>query len=820
MGSVTEARVPPGSRTRKSKRADESKPQQRTDSLTLQDFPRLARLREELLSAEPGICIERARHLTDYFQKHGFDERQAVLRQARALSYVLDHLPTPIFDDELIVGSTTRYRLGALLYPEFMAHGIWPELPNITKRKKHPFTITDEEVRHLSKVVFPFWRERTIGGRARRLGDNPRSISIGDRFVFYILSKHNCISHVMPDHTSLVTRGLRELALEAEEKRKAASDDEAREFHEATNVCLEGVMRFAERMATACDTQADSATSTTERTQELREVAEILRRVPAKPAATFHEALQSVWITQVALHQENADVAMSFGRLDQFLAPYYERDLAEGRINPKRAVELLGSFFVKLGDHTPLVPAVGEEFFGGSSTNQAVTVGGMLANGKDGVNALTPVVLKAAEVLALREPNVCARVHAGSTPEYIRSLVESIYATGAAPALFGDEAVIESLTENGLSLEDARDYGVIGCVETNSPGRTMGMTGSIIFNIAAALDLALNDGKHSLSGARVGLSTGQVRDFETFDDLYRAFARQVEALAYLAADGNARLADVHAALHPTPLLSSLIQGTAESGRDVTRGGAKYNSSGIAVVGLADAADSLTALKELVFEDKRLSISEVADALASNFEGHEKTRALLMRRASKYGADNDVADEMAVELVHLMSRAFGREQAPRGGRYHLGYWSITMHAGFGALMGALPNGRKRGETLSSGATPVAGVATQGPTASLASTAKLPAREMANCIATNHKFSRQLLAERSKRDSVSQLVSTFFKRGGMQVQFTVQDRETLLDAQKNPEAHRDLLVRVSGYTAYFCDLNRRMQDEIISRTENEV
>jgi trans-4-hydroxy-L-proline dehydratase len=346
------------------------------------------------------------------------------------------------------------------------------------------------------------------------------------------------------------------------------------------------------------------------------------------------------------------------------------------------------------------------------------------------------------------------------------------------------------------------------------------MTGAILFNLASVLELALHNGRHPLTGRQVGPATGSLENFRTFDQLFTAFTAQLETLINLAAEGNAQLATAHADLHPTPLLSALIDGTAASGRDVTRGGATYNSSGVAIIGLADVADSLTALKHLVYDQKRLTQREVSNALKSDFVGHERTHVMLRRKAPKYGTDDPRADAMASGLVKQIGEAFARRKAPRGGHYQIGYWSITIHAGFGALTGALPNGRKRATPLSSGATPVAGVATRGPTAAFNSTAKLPARHLANGIANNHKLSRELLGQPGKLELLGKLVEGFFAQGGFQVQFTVQDRETLLAAQQNPEAYRDLLVRVSGYTAYFCDLNRRMQDEIIARTEDRL
>lgn len=784
----------------------------------LDEFPRLKMLRRELLSAKMAICIERAKLVTEYFLKEGFDESKPVLRQAEALRHVLEGITPVIFDEELIVGSTTNSRVGMVVYPEFLSLTIWPELPTISRRAEDPISISDQDADYLANVVFPFWKDRTIIEYVRRENNNPEFLRLMERIVFFALAKANGITHLIADYETLVRRGLAVQIEQACEQEKTAQDQEAAEFYQAVQVCFKGVIGLAEKYAAACEKLMER--SSPERARELEKIASALRNVPAKPAATLEEALQSIWITQVALHQENSNMALSFGRVDQILFPFYEADRKAGRIDEKRAAELIGCFFIKMGDHMPLAPLASKDIIGGASTDQAVTVGGMKPDGTDGVNELTYLMLNLSAMLALREPNMCARLHQGSSPGYRRAVVNSIYRNGAAPALYGDEQVVKALTSHGVSLEDARDYGVVGCVEPVCCYRTMSSTGSILLNLAAALELALNNGVYPLSGLQVGPATGRFEEFRSYAEFYQAFGKQLEFLAGLAVLGNARFAEAHSKLHPTPLLSGLIRGTSESGRDVTRGGAKYNSSGVAVIGFADVADSLTALKETVFEKQAITPAELSAALKADFQGHPKTHALLTQKTPKYGTDDPVADQVAGELVELLASAFHRHKNPRGGNYHIGLWSLTMHTGLGTLTGALPNGRKKGAPLASGATPVSGAAAKGPTASFASTSKLPVHRIANGIANNHKLSRNLLGKPGKLDIFEQLITGYFKMGGMQTQFVIQDKQTLVDAQEHPENYKDLLVRVSGYTAYFCDLNRKMQDEIIARTEDIV
>lgn len=787
------------------------------DGFSLESFPRLARLRKKLLDARPALCIERARLFTEYHRREGFDRSKPLMRQANALAYTLDNLPTPLFDDELIAGSTTLHPLGVPLFPEFTAMTIWPELPTLNNREVDPVSIGGREADILANEIFPFWRDLNIHEHVRREGSNPLCLQVFERLVFFINSKSNGISHIIPDYPSVVRRGLLDMAAEAAEFAEKADTAEKAEFFNAVKISLDATVRFAGRYADACDARAAADPA---HAGELRETASILRRVPAHPARTLHEALQAVWLTQVALHQENTNAALSFGRLDQFLYPAFEADVSAGRIDARRACELLGAFFLKMGDHTILTPRAAHKLLGGASTDQAITIGGVTRDGSDGVNALTFLILKTVEMLSLREPNVGARWHADTNPEYRRALMRTIYRTGAAPALYNDEEIVTSLAGRGVKLDDARDYGVIGCVETTSAGRTMGMTGAIMFNLAAALELALNNGVHPLSGSQIGPATGPLEDFRSYDDFLNAFRRQLDFMVDLSVDGNNRFAEAHAVLHPTPLLSALVEGTFASGKDVTRGGAAYNSSGVAIVGIADVADSLSAMKRLVFEEKSVSPAELAEALRTDFKRKEKIRALLINMAPKYGTDDPEADATAAALVEMVDDAFSRHPNPRGGAYHIGYWSLTMHAGNFAYVGSLPNGRLKGTSLASGATPVSGAAVKGPTASLNSTAGLPSARIANCMANNHKFSRNMFSQPGKLELFEQLVAGYFKSGGMQIQFNIHNKATLIAARDNPAAHRDLLVRVSGYSAYFCDLNRAMQDEIIARTEDTL
>ncbi len=790
----------------------------------MDDFPRAVRLKEEVMKARPAVALERSKLLVDFHEREGFDLERPLLRQARALKHILENIEPRIFPEELLVGSLTEHRLGCVMFPEFQAGVIWPEILKLPRRRHHPVDVTDEAVEEFSFRIFPYFMEKNIHEWVKQRFGYADSIKLMERMVFYLVAAPNGMSHLIPDYPIGIRLGFNRIKQTARERREKIPADgkeaqEKRDFYEAIEIVSDGVIAYAKNHAKKCKELAGSE-SDPGRKAELEELARILEKVPAEPAETFQEALQSLWITHLAVMQENSDLAMSFGRMDQFLMPFYEKDMSEGRLDRKKALELLLCLYIKTNDHTPLVPTAGQSLFSGSATNQSITLSGLSPEGKDSTNELSYLFLRALDLLRLREPNVDARFHADSPQEWYEKVLGVIRSTGAAPALYNDEAVVPALVEKGATLEDARDYGVIGCVETTVQGKVYGMTGSILFNLAQVFELALYGGVHPVSRKQIGPETGSLSGFRTYDEFWRALCSQIEFMAGMSVDAEILYDKAHKELHPIPLLSALIDGPMEKGKDLTGGGATYNSSGVWVVGLADVVDSLAALKKLVFEEKKISPAEMEAALKADFKGFEKIQAMCANRAPRYGNDDEYADDIAVEVVNVIDRAYGKHSNYRGGPFHVGYWTMTMHTGYGRLIGALPSGRKKGRALASGATPVSGAASNGPSASLSSTAKLPPGPLANSIACNHKIPAYLLKEPEKMKVMQDLVRGYFRKGGYQVQFVIADKSMLEKALNDPEMAKDLLVRVSGYTAYFGDLDRASQLEIINRTEDVI
>lgn len=821
------------------------------NSLSLQSVeldPQLKALRQVYFQAVPEVCPERPLLVTRFSQEAGLFERDrvTVLEKARLYRKVLENrLPIVCHtkahkrgagvpeeftfeDSSPFAGSTTSKFKGVPIYPEFMGLSLWPELWALPRRKSNPYCISAEEIRKLNFEVFPYWINRSIVELARSFGDDADRdrIELLEKLVFFLASKPNCISHTIPDFSRAVNEGLRAIIDEAQARKKRNADSSHSEFYEALTEVLEGIIGYAQRLADEAAAMAERETDPIRKTN-LAEISRIYRRVPEHQAQSFREGLTTIWICWTAIHLENPNVGMSLGRLDQVLYDLYRQDINSGRLSPQEAVQLLGYLWLKIGDHVPMVPNAGEQLFGGSGSNQAITIGGVDADGRDAVNDLTYVMLRATELMMLRDPNLNARYHPEVNDDvYLRRLCETNLRTRATPALHNDRAVIQALTASGHTLAQARDYGIIGCVEPGSNGRFYGHSAAVLLNLPSALELAMFNGRHRHFGLEtvVSIATGDPATFTDFGQFKEAFTKQMCWVIDQAVELNELLGRIHQRFYPTPILSALFEGPMEKGKDLIEGGAAINASGIAVIGLADVADSLNAIEALVYREDRIKFVEFIDALLKNYEGYEwlLTRLRDPQKTPRFGNDDPHADANAIWLVETLHEAVQGRRNYRGGNYRVGYWTMTNHAGFGRLIGATPNGRKAGENFSSGLTPNSGV-TPSLTAALRSIAKLPPPFIDNGMAVNLKFTPDDGDPERMLDRFVAYVKGYFdstedqESGGMEIQFNVTSHQDFLEAIKDPSRYDQLLVRVSGYTAYFKDLNPQMQKEIVDRTE---
>lgn len=805
--------------------------------ISLDTLPRLEELRDRHFRTEPEVCVELPKLMTEYMKSRWCSSSEAntneltELDSGERIKYVLENKVPIIDDNDLLAGTTTTRPKGVIIYPDFMAHAIWPELETIAHRNKNPFGITPEDIRFLNSEIFPYWMDRTILEATRREYRSPDWLRVMERIIFFVCAKPECLSHTIPSYSAIVARGLNKLMCEAEdrESRLGASDKDRSHFYQAVRLAICGVLTYARRLSSLADELA-MGTDDCRRKKELEKIRDVCRRVPGERPQSFQEALQAVWICKVALHQENANVALSLGRLDQILYELYRQDVDQGRITVQDAVELVGCLWLKIADHVPMIWEAGEEMIGGSGSNQAVTLGGVDSAGEDAVNDLTYVMLKATELLRLRDPNVNCRYHPEKNPDvYLRRLCELNVKTGATPCFHNDVAAIKALQGQQVSERHARDYAIVGCVEPVSSGRTFGHTGAIQFNLTAALEMSLFQGTHRLTeDESFGPRTPAPEDIPSFDEFKKTFEKQLSWLIDQAVTANNCFGKMHQKLHPTPLLSVMTEGCMESGRDVLHGGAVYNSSGVAVIGLAEVVDSLSAIQEFVFQNGsatatgiKLNWKRMMKAIRNNWNDYEtlRTRIRSPKNTDKFGNDGSaMAKGNADYLIGLLHRNLQDRSNYRGGKYTVGYWTMTYHAGMGLLTGALPSGRKNRESLPSGITPVSGSA---PDLSGCSNfvAHLDHTKITNGQALNLKYS-PLQNQTVTINKLAGSIKAYMNTGGLQVQSNIIDRAILQDAHDHPHKHRELLVRVSGYTAYFKDLNPRMQHEIIGRAEYDL
>ncbi|MDR0307243.1 MAG: hypothetical protein LBI42_10450 [Chitinispirillales bacterium] len=798
------------------------------------DGKSLLGLREELLNAPVEICIERAVHITDYMKNHKEEEKHPLLFRAKVVANYLSNKKPLFFGNNILAGTTGSKFKSALLFPEFIGLTIWSELDTISERKRNPQRLSKEEARKLNLDVFPYWLNRDVLSSTKaRFGEEPPEgtpIRLLEKIIFYLSGKGACISHTVPMFERVLSEGLD--AIIAETHKKAAAKEtsiESAEFYKAVAVVLDGFLNYVNRLSTAAYERAKTETDPKSKARFMR-MAQACKNIPAKPASNFYEAVSGIWLCMIAIHAENMNMAISPGRLDQILYPYYKADMEAGTLTIENAIEIIGNLFIKLGDNVSLVPQVSEELFGGAATAPSVTVGGVDKNGSDAVNDLTYIMLRVTEILKLREPNMNARFRYNINEERYRNRVAEVIAeTKAVPAFYNDAAIIKTLQNQGISLEHARDYAIIGCVEYSAAGRSFDASSDILLNLSAPLEMALYNGRRYRTGDEKiegAPQTGDAAKFTRFEEFWEAFKTQTEWIIKQAFTASEQMAEIHKEIAPSPLLSALFEGPMEKGIDLTFGGAVYNSSGATNIGFADVADSLNAVKSAL-ESKRYTMEEIINAVKNDFddknvsvkEKYEKLRSYLANEkleydTLKYGTNNETENGMSRELIKFLYKTYQSCINDRGGKYYPAYWSMTNHSGQGKITHALPNGRKAGLPFASGITPVSNVPKSLPEC-LNAVAALGGENMPGGIALNIKFTA--LENREEVEKVGAFVEGYFRNGGLQVQFNIMSGKMLRDAKENPDNYRDLLVRVSGYSAYFNDLSDSMKDELIERTE---
>ncbi len=781
------------------------------------------KMKERLLSLTPEICVERARYITRSYKET--EGEPAAIRRAKAFEEILTNITINIWPDELIVGATTGKEVGGGLYPECSGR-ILQELDGVSSRETNPFSINPEDLREIGEDILPYWQGRTVEDRARSKWSeelNRRINAIGGGMIF---TEVVGMGHILLNHVRIVGEGLNGVIQEIEERltRTPREQGERREFLQASATACRAAIAFAVRHAEEAERLA-LAEKDERRRDELTEIARICRKVPAQPAETFWEGLQSIYFTHTCAQIEDYDMSISFGGIDRYLYPLYAADIAAGRLDRDEARTLLECFFLKINSNASCLDFAGDMAFGGVKTSTNLIVGGIDESGEDITNDLSFLAVEARERVCMTEPNFGVRISAKTSPEFLRRVSRSVVEDKGHLQFFNDNIIIPSLMACGVPREEAPDYSIIGCVELGIPGKSSTSANASLLDLSLCLELALNRGRKMAgsflsqfeAGEELGPRTADPLKMASIEELIDAFREQVEALAAKMVEGLDSLAEAQAECRPLPFISSFTADCLAKGKDVTRGGARYSSIAIQGVGMATVGDSLAATGRLVFREKKLGMGELLQAMESDFEGNEPLRQMLLNKCPKFGNDEDEADLLSARVMEIFCDAVMKHPCKRGGRYLPGALSTNGHVAFGLGEPAFPSGRRMGEPLSPGLSPSQGMNSEGPTAALKSAAKLDQKRLANGISLNLEFSPDFFRGEDGVDDFADLLRTYFELGGMHWQCNIVGRETLIEAMEKPQLHQDLLVRPAGYSIRFVNLNPLVQNDIIKRTE---
>ncbi len=781
---------------------------------------RVKRLRRQSVETRPTISAERAQLLTDFYASGRADTVSVPVARALALAHLMEHRTICIQPGELLVGERGPAPKATPTYPELCCHSL-EDFDVLVARDRTPFQVSDDVRRVYRDRIIPFWRGRTVRERLFAAMTDAWHGAF-DTGVFTEFMEQRAFGHAILDD-KIYHRGFEDFKRRIAERRDeidVLADPRAfdkREELKAMAIAADALIRFAERHADRADATAASETDA-DRQDELRAVAEICRRVPARPPRTFHEALQMYWFVHLGVISElNTWDSFNPGRLDRHLWPFYERETAAGTLTPERARELLGCFWVKFNNQ-PAPPKVGitEEQSGTYQDFALINVGGVRPDGRDASNPLSSLLLDVVEEMQLIQPSVCVQVSSRTPDRLVRRAAEVIRTGLGQPSMFNTDVIVQEMLHDGKTLQDARAGGPSGCVTVSAFGKeSCTLTGYI--NWPKILELACFAGVDPRTGRRVGPDTGDPRTFGSYEQCFEAYRRQLAFFLDTKIAGNNTIERLYATSMPAPYLSILMDDCIEKARDYHDGGARYNPTYIQGVGLGTLTDALAAVRHHVYERRTVSMETLLAAMKADFAGCEPLRRTLATQSPTYGNDDASADAIATEAFEAYYALLDGRPNTKGGRYRVNLLPTTVHMYFGAVTGALPNGRRAGVPVSEGISPTQGADVHGPTAVMQSAACIDHARTGGTL-LNLKFSPQVLQGEGVQ-RLADLIRGYFRLGGHHVQFNVLDAETLRAAQKDPETYRNLIVRVAGYSDYFVDVGRGLQDEIISRTQQQ-
>ncbi len=780
---------------------------------------RTERLRQASLESQPSLSHERACLLTEFYQQNEGKLSIPLLR-ARAFHYLCQHKTIYLGDDELIVGERGPSPKAVPTYPELTCHSL-EDLQILDSREKTHYDCSDAVRTAYQQTVIPYWRGRSM--REKILAAmSPEWMDAYEAGLFTEFMEQRAPGHTVLDD-KIYRKGLVDFQqdiADAIARLDYLHDPQAyarREQLQAMDVACDALILFARRHADLATERAANERDA-ERKAELERIAEVCRHVPAHAPRDFHEALQYYWFCHQAVVTElNGWDSFSPGHLDQHLYPFYLQGLENGTLSRASAKELLETFFIKFNNH-PAPPKVGVTAAeSGTYTDFAnINLGGLRPDGSDGSNEVSHLLLEIIDDMHLLQPSSNLQLSRKTPDALLKHALRVIRNGYGFPSIFNADAVVQEQVRQGKTLEDARSGGCSGCVETGAFGKEAYiLTG--YFNLPKVLELALHNGFDPRSKKQLGPRTGDNASFASFDELFAAFCRQLHHFVELKIQGNQVIEQMYAQLMPAPFLSVITDDCIAKGLDYNAGGARYNQTFIQFVGIGSLTDSLSALKQLVFDEQEMALDQFVQALSVDFEEHELLRQRLIHRTHKYGNDDDYADQLMVRAFNQVFQEVDGRPNSKGGCYQIEMLPTTCHVYFGSVTGATPDGRHAGLPLSEGISPVQGADRKGPTAVAKSASKMDHVKTGGTL-LNMKFTPSLLADENGIDKLTHLVRGYFGLEGHHMQFNVVKAETLRKAQAEPDAYRDLIVRVAGYSDYFCDLSPELQEEIVQRTEH--
>ncbi|MFN8486240.1 MAG: glycyl radical protein [Caldilineaceae bacterium] len=783
---------------------------------TTQPSPRVVRIKQRLLTTPRWLDGERARLSTEAYRAS--EGEPMALRRAKMLLHLVRNMSITIYSDEIIVGNRSLLPRMGVIAPEGAVAWVDKELDNLPTRPQDRFNVAPEVIDELRTTIFPYWRGKTLEDVvAQRVPEDVRRAVTGK--AFSLNQTDHAQGHILPDVEGWLHLGLDGLHAQVLQTRGQPQVQGAAQqlFYDASLIALQAAETLMLRYADLAAHQADNPTEEV-REAELRQVAAICRHLAQGPARTFHEALQAVWFLFVLLQIESNASSFSPGRFDQYMLPYLKADLAAGRLTLDAAQSLLEQLWLKFNEIVLLRSSSSARYFAGFPIGFNIALSGQRADGSDATNLLSYMCLRAQADLGMTQPNLSIRIHAHSPTAFLRAAAFVIGKGSGMPQVFNDEVIIPGQINRGVAPADARNYAIVGCVELSTPGKALGWSDASMFNLTRMLELTLFGGKDPQSGEQIGLPTPTLADMRTFDELEAAYDQQLAYFVPLMVKGCNIVDSIHAELLPSPLLSLVVQDCVARGRDVTAGGAHYNFSGVQGVQIANVADSLMAVKQAVFDEQWLTGQTLLDALRNDYANQEVLRQRMIHRIPKYGNDDERVDRYASRWGGRYSELVARHTTIRGGVYQPGFYTVSANMPMGANVGATPDGRHAHTPLADGGlSPSAGRDLHGATAVLRSVSKLDLRLASNGTLLNMKFLPAFFAGEHALDKFVLLLRGFCRLHIPHVQFNVVSAETLRAAQADPDAHRSLVVRVAGYSAYFIELDKELQDEIIRRTE---